>query len=144
MDPRNFLTLAKRLTSDASAENHRSAISRSYYAAYHVAKNFLGDLGIKTKKSGHSHGEVTKCIGNSGDLTIEKSGSKLRDLQGMRIKADYEMENKEVEKNVIAILQIKIACNVVKELDNCLKDNTRIERIKPNIMTYYKTNINPV
>jgi hypothetical protein len=109
MDPREFLKLAGRLTGNSSPANNRTAISRAYYAAHLVTKNFLSDvIGLNIVKSGHAHGIVAKYMGNCDDIELDKLEKQLGDLQGMRIDADYEMELSNVELNIVAIFQKKV------------------------------------
>ena len=46
MNWREFLTLAARLAAGAAEEDWRSAVSRAYYSAFHVARQLLSDLGF--------------------------------------------------------------------------------------------------
>jgi hypothetical protein len=144
MDPRKFLKLAGRLTGNSSPENNRSAISRAYYAAHLVTKNFLSDvIGLNIVKSGHAHGIVAKCMGNCDDIELDKLGNQLGDLQGMRIDADYEMELSRVESNRVAIIQKKIAEKIIGKIDDCVQDTERIKKIKPTVTSFYKKNYEP-
>jgi hypothetical protein len=48
MDPHDFLLLAARLSNSSDQADLRTAVSRAYYAAFHVARDFLTALGFRT------------------------------------------------------------------------------------------------
>ena len=46
MNWRDFVPLAARLAAGAAEADWRTAVSRAYYAAIHVARRLLSDLGF--------------------------------------------------------------------------------------------------
>ena len=69
----------------------RSAISRSYYAAFIHARNFLRDSEDITIPRQNSHQFVISQFTNSPtDERRRKLGAKLQILRGYRRQADYE------------------------------------------------------
>ena len=96
MDPKNFLNLAKRLFNDDTAEcSHRTAVSRAYYAAYHVVKKILSKtFTIPDDVGGHK--EVAKLLGMSKNPEVEYLGGSLWDLRKKRNRADYNLDDKDV------------------------------------------------
>jgi hypothetical protein len=98
VNPREFLETAKGLLKRDNPANCRSVFNRSYYAAYNVGVNLLRDAGIAVVKNASGHKEVGNYLGNCGIKEIIEAQSKLSILASQRIKADYRMGEKPVEK----------------------------------------------
>ena len=60
MDPRDFLDQARLLAATNTAAGRRSAISRAYYATYHVALELLQALGFRRIERGHAGHEAVR------------------------------------------------------------------------------------
>jgi uncharacterized protein (UPF0332 family) len=91
MDPLRFLALARRLSVTANEEEWRTAISRAYYAAFHVACALLTDLGFTVPKADRAHGYLWLRLQNCGDLPTEKAGGDLKAMRSLRNWADYDL-----------------------------------------------------
>jgi len=89
MDPREFLTIADELAARTSAAARRTAISRAYYAAFNAGGQLLRACGFRVGKGAAAHGEVYRCLSNSGDADLARVGSELNDLHSSRNRADY-------------------------------------------------------
>ena len=98
MNPRDFLDTAKNLLERDNPANCRSVFNRSYYAAYNVGVNLLRDAGITVVKNASGHKEVGNYLGNCGIQEIIEAQSKLSTLASQRIRADYRLGVKAVEK----------------------------------------------
>ncbi len=99
-----YLDLAKELSGQTENDGRelnrvpiqeaklRSAISRSYYAAFCKARNYLRDIeGDKNiPKTGAAHRHVRKKFMESNDRTRKTIGESLTRLIDSRRKADYE------------------------------------------------------
>src|SRR5687768_16776608 len=109
MDPRDFITLAARLAAGSSASECRTAISRSYYAVFNVGAAHLRDLGFAVGKGAAAHGEVQKCLSNSGLADAVVVGSELNDLHSSRNRADYQLERPDVENPANAQTTVALA-----------------------------------
>jgi len=141
MDPRDFQQVATNLAAAGNPAETRSAISRCYYAAFNVAREFV-ILGHNRVASGPSaHGKVPHYLNNCGDLTIAAVSSKLGDLHGLRIKADYSMDNRYVEIPSTALFNVKIAESIINDLDACMGDAARYQKTAEGIKAY-KESIN--
>lgn len=117
MNSIDFLNFAKDIFKKDKPINYRTAINRSYYAAYHVAVNLLEKSNVKIPKSGPGHGEVRKFLGNCGIKALEEAQSKLTNLYSDRIKADYNLANTIVEKKVNALKAILSSENIINTFD---------------------------
>lgn len=91
MDPREFLTLAQQLSLATTEAAWRSAISRAYYAAFHVARQLLEDLGFAVPQADRAHAYLWLRLSNCGDPLVQKAGRGLKDLRRDRNWADYDL-----------------------------------------------------
>jgi hypothetical protein len=73
---------------------YRSAVSRAYYGAFHLAESFLTDLGFKVPKGASAHGWIPQALIGSGCDDTMDAGRLLQDLHAERITADYRWENR--------------------------------------------------
>lgn len=92
----DFLTLADALVRDPNLPGPeeaslRSAISRAYYAAFHIARNFGRDRREFTPTgTGRDHWLVMNHFKSSPDRIRRKIGLDLDRLYGNRTSADYD------------------------------------------------------
>lgn len=129
MDPRDFHRLAAKLasgpTTNLSAAECRTAISRSYYAVFNVAAEQLRKLGFPVGKGAAAHGEIQKCLANSGDAALAAVASDLGDLHASRNRADYQLDKPDVEKAVNAQAVAALAGNLIQALDGAFQGPRR-------------------
>src|SRR5438876_12306521 len=92
MNVRDFLTLAQSLLAESTEAAWRSAVSRGYYAAFHVARQLLKDLGFVVPKAERAHAYLWRRLSNCGEARVQNAGRELNDLRGDRNQADYEMD----------------------------------------------------
>ena len=127
MDPRDFITLAARLAAGSSASECRTAISRSYYALFNVGAAHLRDLGFSVGKGAAAHGEVQKCLSNSGVPEVVLVGSQLNILHSSRNRADYQLERTDVEKPGNAQAIVALARDLIHALDPSFRGTHRTQ-----------------
>lgn len=139
MNHREFQKLAKELACNNSPAKMRTATSRAYYAAFLTGLEALDKMGFKIDDWG-KHGSVRDHLNNSGDDKIENAITKLSDLHGDRIKADYrfysEKINKEIENPNTARKNVELAEDIIEALDDCINDPTRNSKITKAILEY--------
>lgn len=103
MSPEEFVATAERLLkAGADESDKRSAISRSYYGAFHFCSNYL-PAEFKPKQSDldgpESHKVVIKAIGlwgkrpGAGRGEAQQIARKLARLKGARKRADCEINS---------------------------------------------------
>ena len=119
MDPRDFNRLADVLSHGTSSSEARSAISRAYYAVYHVAVETLKNVGISISIGPAGHGEVLRYLANSGDAEVCRMASDLSDFRRKRNDADYDLSNSAVEKATVAQSYVHLAERIISALDAC-------------------------
>lgn len=125
MDPRDFQKVAEELSNNTSPAYLRSAISRSYYAAYHVGGEFLEDIGFVVPQNPEGHKYVENCLWGSEDPEIEKAANILGELLTQRIRADYKLDRPEVERPNLARTKIKEAREMIGLIDRCTSRERR-------------------
>lgn len=88
-DPNNFLNLATRLKDSSNEAEIRTSISRAYYAAFLIAREWLVDRSETFPNDGRDHNLVAQGLKRHIDRT---TGDKLKHLcRRMRGKADYDL-----------------------------------------------------
>jgi len=71
MQPEHFLDLGRQLSKRDDAAACRTAISRAYYAAYHVAAKMLKDcIGVSIPSAASGHAIVQDYLTRCGDLKV--------------------------------------------------------------------------
>jgi len=129
MNPREFLKVASELVAGATPARIRTGINRAYYAAYNTGVELLTGMGSKIEKGPGGHGGVWKRLSNSGDAEVVKAGSQLRDLEGKRIKADYRLDNTDVEDQKTAQADVEVSRRIIQILDACRNGSKRTKII---------------
>lgn len=140
MDPREFLNLATELVvvRKAGAAHFRGAIGRAYYATLNRVTQILGDLGFPAAVGPQVHGNAVRLLQQSGDNALQIVGGLLSDLHGDRIKADYDLERKDVEKMTAAQSAVETAVSIFKDLDGFAADLARRSAVTAALNPRYK------
>ena len=87
MNWRDFLSLAARLAAAATEADWRTAVSRAYYAAFHVARQLLADLNFTVPRADRAHQYLVFRLSNSGEPAVEQAGRDLETLRRLRNRA---------------------------------------------------------
>jgi len=125
MNERYFLTLANNLLTEPTEAGWRSAVSRAYYAAFHVARLLLRDLGFRTPRADQAHAYLWLRLSNCGDPAIQVAGHRLRDLRSERNRADYDLDVPLLQ--AAAVVQVRIAEQLIQFLDDARVEPTRTQ-----------------
>jgi hypothetical protein len=137
MDPRAFLALANRLfATEINPEGRRSTISRAYYAAFHVAAEFLDGIGHQIPDGPQGHALAYQYLYNCGDDPLKEAAGYLDDLRGQRNTADYKLNNPRIENNGIVRNCIDLAGEIIKSLDNCKGSAKRKQNVTNAVREY--------
>ncbi len=92
IDGTEFLRLAEHYATGTTEADWRSAVSRAYYAAFHVARAFLTELGFDTPRADAAHAYLWRRLENGGHVPLALAGSRLNQLRGERNRADYDLQ----------------------------------------------------
>jgi hypothetical protein len=144
MDARLFLATARTLAStnpaDATAAAaYRTAVSRSYYAAFNVAVGFLEGIGLEVidKPSGHSW--VKNSFIYVPDPAVKRIGMALETLHRERKYADYDMQDLKPERQKTASGVVRQAEQVISDLDGYRLSPTNAAALEAAIKNWVRT-----
>jgi hypothetical protein len=85
MNPRKFLSQARRLARANAEEDWRSAVSRAYYAAFHVARELMEGLGFTVPYADRAHGYLWLRLQNCGDRERKRPARVSRTCEAVEI-----------------------------------------------------------
>jgi uncharacterized protein (UPF0332 family) len=126
MDARDFLATADRLAQGATEADWRSAVSRAYYAVFHVARQLFTDCGFTVPRADRAHPYLWLRLCNSGDAGVQRAGADLDALRRLRNHADYDVN--QLLRQATALSQTQIARHIMQALDAAAQEplKTRI------------------
>ncbi len=125
MDFRDYLKLARILRDSTTEAEWRSASSRAYYAAFHVARRLLISLGFSEPKADRAHAYLWLRLANAGHPDVELAGNRLNHFRGDRNSADYD-ENRVVGQP-LAARHVLTAEWIIQVLDAAVVDPIRTQ-----------------
>lgn len=125
MNGRDFLTLARQLAAGSTEASWRSAISRAYYAAFHVARNLLEDLGFAVPNGDQAHAYIYRRLQNCANAQVASAGMALDRLRSERNRADYDLHWRITQTS--ASSQIVAAERIILSLDAAVNEPTRTQ-----------------
>jgi uncharacterized protein (UPF0332 family) len=117
------------------AASCRSALSRAYYGAFHLAKSFLDQIDSRPPRNASTHVFVHQRLSNCGHSQAALAGSLLADLYADRLDADYDLGKKQVESVSYARAGVVTAQRIQSVLEACDNAEDR-EKIKAGIAQY--------
>lgn len=141
MSGRDLLAVAVRLAAEATEADWRSAISRAYYAAFHVARHLLADLNFTIPRADRAHQYLIFRLSNCGEPVVEQAGRDLETLRRLRNRADYDELPPFTQPQTIAA--VRLAESVIRELDIARRDPIRT-RIRDTMIVYERDVLNDV
>ena len=115
MDFRDFLNLATILVNGGTEADWRSAVSRAYYAAFHVARQLLDELSFVVPRADRAHGYLSLRLANAGLIDVEEAGNRLNALRRERNRADYDSHV--FVSQAIARTHVRRAEEIIQALD---------------------------
>lgn len=125
MNFRDYLALARTLASGATEAEWRSASSRAYYAAFHVARRLLLNLGFRVPQADRAHGHLWLRLSNAGHADTMTAGSRLGLLRRQRNWADYD--DRRTITQTEAIQNVQEAKEIIQALDAAAIDPVRTQ-----------------
>jgi uncharacterized protein (UPF0332 family) len=133
MNWRNFLSLATRLATGPTEADWRSAVSRAYYAAFHVARRLFGDLSFTVPRADWAHQYLVFRLNNCGESVVEQAGRDLDTLRRLRNRADYDEFPPLPESQAAAAVQL--AHGIIQVLDAARQEPART-RMRDAMIVY--------
>ena len=115
MNPERFQALASRLLhrEGKEPESCRTAISRCYYAAFHVAKELL-DPHFTFPPDATAHKLVRRLLSYADDDEVRRVGRELDNLRELRNDADYRLYLRDVEDRRAAQHHVNVAAEQIR------------------------------
>jgi uncharacterized protein (UPF0332 family) len=132
MNWRDFLTLASRLPGGTTEADWRTAISRAYYAAFHVARELLSDLRFTVPRADRAHQYLVYRLSNSGEPAVEQAGRNLETLRRLRNRADYDDAPPVTQPQAAAA--VPLAEGVIRALDDARQEPARTQIVDAMIV----------
>lgn len=132
MNGDDFISLAGMLASGTAAypeARHRTAISRAYYGAFHLAVDALAALGCTIRENHQGHREAITKLRTSGVAEAIRAARLIEELQSMRIRADYRLDYHDAEDKQAALIIVESAHDAVAALEACLNEPIRSQLI---------------
>jgi uncharacterized protein (UPF0332 family) len=115
MDGRDFLALAEQWVLGSTEAEWRSAVSRAYYAAFHVARQLLRRCGFAVPRADQAHAYLARRLAYAGHPDVCRAGTRLNSLRGDRNRADYDLHLPMTQAHAAA--QVQIAKEIIHHLD---------------------------
>lgn len=129
----DFLVLAARLAAAATEADWRTAISRAYYAAFHVARPLLADLNFAVPRADRAHQYLVFRLSNCGEAAVEQAGRDLDTLRRLRNRADYDDAPAVTQPQAAAA--VRLADDIIQVLDAARLEPTRT-RVRDAMIVY--------
>jgi uncharacterized protein (UPF0332 family) len=116
MNGRDFLDTARHLAGLAGEANHRSAVSRASYAAFHAARDLVTSLRFRTPRADRAHNYLYVRLNNCGDARVPNAAFLLNKLRGLRNHADYDVGPSLAQADAVKL--VADADRIVQALDS--------------------------
>lgn len=142
MEGKAFIDTAKKLVLMRDEPALRSAVSRSYYAAYNFCLQLLDELGFHFGKDSPAHEKVYQYLHNAGITEIEAADD-LRLLRKHRNIADYDMASKEFQNHIVCQGDLVRAQGIISQIEKHLREPLRT-KLRNHVREYVaKINSSP-
>jgi hypothetical protein len=139
MDPQDFISLAIRLSNGPIEADLRSAVSRAYYGAFHVARQFLQDCGLRLLRkeldAAEVHRKVRYCLSAARNADATFAANRLKSLRERRNIADYDLHSTDFSRPAEIKLFVRAAIQIADALQRCRAEPTFAET-RDEIRTY--------
>jgi len=117
MQPDEFIVLSGKLAAmNLGAAGARSAVSRAYYGAFHLAMKILDEFATAPPANGQGHNLVPAFLESAGNEELSEAASLLQDLHSARIKVDYRIGDLNVESAEYARAELEVAHEIQSRL----------------------------
>lgn len=108
MDAAEFIRLSGKIVAMGKA-GARSAVSRAYYGAFHLAQDILAEIASEPRGAGRSHVVVPQFLESANHPDAIAAARLLSDLHSDRIKVDYHLGDASVESLAFAQTNVVMA-----------------------------------
>jgi uncharacterized protein (UPF0332 family) len=136
MTGHDFLSLAQLLAAGWTEAAWRSAGSRAYYAAFHIARDLLRGLGFAVPATDVAHKYLAFRLQNCGQADLQQAGRDLDKLRDFRNRADYDLYPVFVQQR--AYMSADLARQIILAAALAAADPTRTQ-VRDAIIAYERT-----
>ena len=134
-----FLEFAAFLAAQNRNESaRRSAVSRAYYGAFHLAREFLTELGVDVPANATGHEFVVLRLENCGYSEAYEAGSLLADIRTERNRADYDLASQRIARIETVRVVIERAAEIHRLLLTFRNEPARTS-IRDGIVRYHQS-----
>ena len=110
-----YLQLAKDLSKKSDGACLRSAVSRAYYACFHLVKDYAEKHNESFAENSLVHDQVRAFLNNNADLNLQSIGKKQSLLKKARMACDYDKGIRDISKlATVAMLDAEQIFSVIK------------------------------
>jgi len=102
----DYLTFAKELSARTEEYCLRTAISRTYYYIFHLARQRIVDNQFHVVRGENSHRQIWEKFENDPDPRCKKLYFTAKKLQDKRKQADYEIPYPKIEAEFPAVIEM--------------------------------------
>jgi hypothetical protein len=141
MSGNDFLTLAVRLSAGSTEAEWRTAVSRAYYAAFHVARDLFTGMGFAVPQTDQAHHYLYVRLNNCGHAQLQQAAADLHTLRTLRNRADYELKRPHDPQATGNGLQLARA--IIQTLALATVEPTRTQ-VRDAIVNYERTVLHQV
>lgn len=132
----DFLAVAASLLAqpDSPEAVGRTVVSRAYYGTFHLARGLLTDLGFSV---GRDHALPARWLMICGEENAREAGKLLAELQGERIKADYDLATARFRQRKLVQELVELAFEMQRLIRACQAEPAR-SAVKAGIEAYQR------
>jgi uncharacterized protein (UPF0332 family) len=134
MTPRDILNVADGLITGTHEAEWRSAVSRAYYAIFHMARILFRACGFIVPQADQAHAYLWLRLSNSGHVDVTNAGHDLNQLRQIRNWADYDLEQS--LDHATALGWVQAADEVFQLLESVAAEPVIRTRITEAMMIY--------
>src|SRR5438876_993524 len=134
MNPRDLLELADELCGGMREVDWRAAVSRAYFGAFHVAREFLHGLGFAVPQADQAHAYLWLRLSNCAHPDLKAAGQRLNELRSKRNWADYALDQQ--FPHTLAFYQVQAATDIIQLLDHAATLPPVLSAISAAIQAY--------
>jgi len=125
MNGQDYLRLAESLVVGSTEAEWRSAVSRAYYAAFHIARGLLISCGFNVPSKETAHAYLWQRLLNAGHPPTITAGGDLQTLRRDRNRADYEFDRPLAQRT--ATTQVNDAKKLIRVLEAAAYEPTKTQ-----------------
>jgi uncharacterized protein (UPF0332 family) len=134
MNPDEFLELAGEWCIGTREGEWRTAMSRAYFAVFHVARQLLQQGGFVVPDGDQAHAYLWLRLSNSGHPDVNRGGNDLNNMRRLRNWADYDLDRPFL--SALAVAQVQVADRLSELLKVVGTTATFLTQIVPAIRLY--------